>query len=219
VDQPPESGSLSFSLPFGPVSLQATSARKTAAQNNFRKHLPSTHFLLSGDVSLEIEWLIHESARYESDTAPDVDNIVKPLMDVLCGPNGILIDDNQVQSITCSWIDWTSTDEQLNFRIRFSPDEFVSKDGLIFVEFANSLCMPLNRNAPPQFLLELLNHLKESFDTRLKLQKAGMNYYTARTAMSVQRVFHRSRVSRFEVVRLETILKDPQELLRRKGPH
>jgi hypothetical protein len=37
--------------------------------------------LLSGDVQVGIEWTLHEEARYEQDAAPDVDNILKPLLD------------------------------------------------------------------------------------------------------------------------------------------
>ena len=54
-----------------------------------------------------IEWTVHEQDRYESDAAPDVDNILKPLLDGLCGPEGVLIDDCQVQAVDCRWIDWT----------------------------------------------------------------------------------------------------------------
>jgi len=50
-------------------------------------------YLPLGDVKVSIEWTLHEQDPYESDAAPDVDNILKPLLDVLCGPDGILIDD------------------------------------------------------------------------------------------------------------------------------
>jgi hypothetical protein len=73
MEQPPESGSLIFSIPFGPVSLQAASDKKRIAKENFQKHLPPTKFLLSGDVKIEIEWFVEEAARYESDAAPDID--------------------------------------------------------------------------------------------------------------------------------------------------
>jgi Holliday junction resolvase RusA-like endonuclease len=217
VDQPPESGIMEFSIPFGPISLQAHSSRKRVAQENFQRHLPSTNFLLSGDVKVEIEWLIHEAARYESDAAPDIDNILKPLMDVLCGPNGILIDDNQVQSVTCSWIDWALTDERLDFQIRFSPDDFVRKDGLIFIELANSLCMPINKNVPPEGLRTLLQAFKMQWKTRRGLEKLGMDYYQAKGVMSIQRVFHRSRLGRFPVVAFETILEETNQNVRDRG--
>lgn len=206
MHEPPESGTLDFCIAFAPISLQARSSRKRVATAEFQKNLPSTEFLLSGDVSLEIEWLIHEETRYESDAAPDVDNILKPLMDALCGPTGILIDDNQVQSIMCSWIDWTRTDELLSVRIRFTPGDFVRKDGLMFVAMTNSLCMPINRNLPAEALRELLYDFKLQFDTRRKWRERGYDYHTANSFMSLQRVFHRSRVTRFDVTTFDALL-------------
>src|SRR5207244_5710585 len=50
--------------------------------------------LLTGEVAVEVEWVLHERYRWESGlmlTTPDVDNIVKPLLDALCGPDALLI--------------------------------------------------------------------------------------------------------------------------------
>lgn len=206
MERPPASGNIEFEIPFGPVSLQAESRRKAAARENFRRSLPNTKFLLSGDVKIDIEWLVHERARYESDVAPDIDNILKPLMDVLCGPDGILIDDNQVQSLTCSWIDWTTDNQHLRLHIGFDPDAFVSKDGLTFVEFEKCLCMPMNKNASSESLRLLTKTLKAQFDARNTLQRQGLNYYEAKNVMSIQRVFHKSRVCRFEVISYQSLL-------------
>jgi hypothetical protein len=205
---------MDFSIPFRPISLQARSSQIKLAKIEFQKHLPSTNFLFSGDVKLEIEWMIHERARYESDAAPDVDNILKPLMDILCGPKGILIDDNQVQSVTCYWVDWNLSGEQLNFRICFSPDEFVRKDGLIFVGLGNSLYIPTNTNIPPEPLLLLLKTFQSQYATRLKLRTLGKDYYEANPVMSIQRVFHRSRLSQFQTVEIATLIEQTEQLLR-----
>lgn len=217
MDQPPEFGTIDFLIPLAPISLQAKPSRKRFAQANFKRHIPSTKFLLSGDVELEIEWVIHEAGRYESDAAPDIDNILKPLMDVLRGPDGIVIDDNQVQSLKCSWIDWTRNDEHLNIRIRFLADEFVYKDGLIFVEMGNSLCMPINKKLPPEGLRALLDAFKKQADMRRTLQDSGMDYYGAKSVMSVQRVFHRSRVFGFNVIEFGTLQEQVDRILRGGG--
>ncbi|MCI5130534.1 MAG: RusA family crossover junction endodeoxyribonuclease [Candidatus Electrothrix sp. EH2] len=72
--------------------------------------------------------------RYETDTSADIDNIIKPLLDSLCGPSGILIDDNQVQCVTCYWLDTSDYEsEKINISIDYIDDEYISKEGLIFI--------------------------------------------------------------------------------------
>jgi Holliday junction resolvase RusA-like endonuclease len=202
MKQPPETGDFEFSFPFGPVSLQAASSLKETVKAQFRAHLPTTEFLLSGDVSLEIQWFLHESTRYESDTAPDVDNILKPLLDSITGPQGILIDDTQVQHVSCSWLDWTSFEQRLEIRIRFSPDLFVAKDNLVFVDFGNALCFPLHTDAPPGALELLVNHIELQLKARQELRKLSWDYYSAQGIMPIQRFFHRSRLAKFKVMPL-----------------
>ena len=203
MNEPPESGSIEIQFPFSPVSLQASSSRRAAVRVQFQAHMPKTEFLLSGDVAIEIEWFLHENERYESADAPDVDNILKLPLDALSGPAGILINDNQVQSVQCSWIDWLQTQQQVNLRIRFSPDLFVSKRDLIFVDLGNSLCFPINKSLSPDGLRILLEALRLQVRTRQTLQTLGMPSDQARGVMPIQRLFHRSRLSAFEVLAID----------------
>ncbi len=125
-NMPPESGELDIVFSLPPVSQQASSKSKTKFKNSVQEVIKNAEYLLSGDVQIEIEWMIHERERYESDRSPDLDNILKTLIDALCGPNGLLIDDNQVQHISCFWIDWNLYEEQLKVRIKYLPDEWLS---------------------------------------------------------------------------------------------
>lgn len=159
--------------------------------------MPATEFLLSGDVSLEIQWTLHESVRYETDTAPDVDNILKPLLDSICGPKGILIDDNQVQHVSCSWMDWTTLQQRLDITLRFASDLFVSKEHLVFVDFGKSLCFPVNESAPREGLELFLSVIETQLQTRQRLRSLGLNYEAAQGVMPIQRFFHRSRLAQF----------------------
>jgi hypothetical protein len=134
-----------------------------------------------------------------------VDNILKPLLDALCGPHGVLIDDCQVQAVDCRWIDWRDRTERVEVRIRFFPDEWVSKDGLCFVHLGKGLCFPINRTAPAEGTLLILEHVNAMLMTSNKLIGLGLDYYEANGVMSVQRVFHRSRVGRFPVIELDAI--------------
>lgn len=108
-------------LPVAPVSLQASRAQKEVITNAIRSAIADHGFILTNDVKISIEWLVNEQRRYETDAAPDVDNIIKPIIDALCGPQGVLVDDCQVQFVSCHWIDWERDDQQVTIHIERSP--------------------------------------------------------------------------------------------------
>jgi hypothetical protein len=173
--------------------------------------------LLSGDVRVEVEWLLHEQDRYESDAAPDVDNILKPLLDSLCGPQGLLIDDCQVQALDSRWIDWPDRGQRVQIRLRFFPDEWVSKDGLCFVHLGKSLYFPINRFTSAQGVLLIMEHVKAMLKTRNRLMELGEDYYTSNGVMSVQRAFHRSRIGRFPVMELLALQTELEQQIARRS--
>ena len=121
TDSPPESGKIEFSIERAPVSLQAKGKRKREFKKQVAARVEKAGFLLSGDVRVHMQWHVHEEKRYETSTSADIDNIIKPLLDAICGPKGILIDDNQVQSIQCFWVDSYVYDrEKIDIRIKYT---------------------------------------------------------------------------------------------------
>ena len=205
LEEPPESGSLDFSVAITPVSHQAESHRRRTVKETVASIVKPVKYLLSGEVQIEIEWLIHERERYESDTSPDVDNILKPLLDGLCGPEGLLIDDCQVQAIDCRWIDWTLNEQQVNFRIRFSSDVWVKKSGLVFVHIERGLCFPICQDHTPETQLIVLNLCEELMKYRNRIEESTGDYYAAKSVMPIQRLFHKSRLQAFKKLELETL--------------
>jgi Holliday junction resolvase RusA-like endonuclease len=149
LESVPPPGLLEFTLPLAPVSQQAKSEAKSEFKCAVQAFTKTAQYLLAGDVQLSVEWLVSEQARYETDRSPDVDNILKPLIDSLVGPDGLVIDDNQIQSVSCSWIDWHREEEQIRVELRFLPDEWLQKQGLVFVQFENGLCMPIQNGESP----------------------------------------------------------------------
>ncbi|HEX9980155.1 MAG TPA: hypothetical protein VGB50_06290 [Flavobacterium sp.] len=71
LDEPSEYGELTFSFNFEPVSLQSSAAKREFIRIEIRKITSTLNYLLSCDVKVEIQWLVHEQERYESDNAPD----------------------------------------------------------------------------------------------------------------------------------------------------
>jgi Holliday junction resolvase RusA-like endonuclease len=208
-------GDVVITLPVGPVRFKAPRQRKQALTALIKQQTAEKDFLLTGEVHVDIEWLIHEQDRYESQRSPDIDNILKPVLDTLQGPDGVLINDWQVQAISCRWIDWTSHEEQLEIRIRHMGNEWIEKEGLQFVRLTPTLCMPLNSTLPAQALLIILEVWEKQFRVREKLLELSKDYYAANRVMSVQRPFHISRIRGFPSIGLEEIrsqLRDPTDI-------
>lgn len=202
---PPIFGEIRFELSIAPVSQQANAVAKSAVKNEICSITRSLEYILTGDVKIEIEWLIHEKLRYESDQAPDVDNIIKPLLDSLCGPEGLLIDDCQVQSVSCHWIDWTKEDQQIAVRVSYMPNDWLKKKNLFFVQYPKGLCFPINGNLPHEALNLILNRVEKMLADREELQLLSNDYYFSKMCLPIQRFFHRTRVNGFSVVKIDEI--------------
>jgi Holliday junction resolvase RusA-like endonuclease len=205
VAEPPEGGRLTFVIERPPVSQQSRRSEKDAFADAVRARMGDCAYLLSGDVKVGIEWTLHEQERYESDAPPDVDNILKPLLDTLCGPQGVLIDDCQVQAVDCRWIDWTLREQRVEITIDFLADEWIPKDALYFLHLGSSIYFPINLIGPAAANHILIDSACRMWRTREELLKLGNDYYVAKSVMSIQRVFHRSRITRFQVIELDAL--------------
>jgi Holliday junction resolvase RusA-like endonuclease len=192
----PPGNIIEFTVAASPVAAQARDkARKAQLRDEIRKLFLPLQYLLCGDVHVGIEWLIHEKDRYETDAAPDVDAILKPLLDAMCGPDGLLIDDSQVQSVTCKWVDHGFREQCLKFEIRFLSYEWVSKNRLIFVDFGESMCFPIEGSKSAELVLPLLETVHKMITTKRQIELETGDYYTAKRMLPTQRLFHRSRVA------------------------
>jgi Holliday junction resolvase RusA-like endonuclease len=207
-NEPPEFGELTFSFGFEPVSLQSSSVKRDFIKAEIRKTTNSLNYLLSGDVKIEIQWLVYEQERYESANAPDMDNIIKPIVDGLTGPYGVLIDDCQVQTIGSHWIDWGKHEHQINVSIKYIPDDYVSKTNLIFVHLGSNLYIPMRSDLPRSAVEIIINHLEKGMSLRNEVLRQTGDYYQAKLFMSTQRLFHKSRViDRYNCIDVEDFKK------------
>ncbi len=202
VDAPHESGRMSCNVWIKPASTQAAGWKKTVVIDAIRAITTPVKYLLSADVSVKLVWFINEKERYESDKSPDVDNIIKPVLDALSGTDGVLIDDCQIQHVSSHWVSRYDEAEHLEITIEYEPDAYFNKRTIAFVQLQKALCMPLNKSAKPEALKILLDAFEKQLDSRNKILAQDGDYYQAKNVMSIQRLFHRSRVKDFEVFKL-----------------
>ena len=198
LDEPPESDELRFRVPLPPVSLQASGERKRGFTAAIRAILTENFgFIMTSDIQLELTWMLHERLRYEADTAPDIDNILKSLLDGLCGPNGVMVDDNQVQHLLVGWVDWTSEQQSVDVRIRLNDGFWISRQHLEFVQFERAMCWPIDKSLPPFAQRVMIDGLLQMLKAHDKIQGAIGDYYAAKSVMPQQRFFHVSRTTGF----------------------
>lgn len=192
-----DAGEARIVLPLRPVSAQARGEVKREFKKALQDLVASQDTILLNDVTIDVKWHVHEQLRYESDEAPDVDNILKPLLDAISGQNGLLINDCQVQAITSFWVDGYYDLQFLEISFRFEPDFAVDRSSIVFVRFFEQLYFPMDESLNPRVLLSVVDIHEAQYKARAELLDIGNSYSTARLVMPCQRVYHRTRIEGF----------------------
>jgi Holliday junction resolvase RusA-like endonuclease len=203
---PPQHGELEILLQVPAVSRQANSTAKQQITDLVRARTKPLEYLLDDDVTVDIEWMLHESKRWETDASADVDNIVKPLLDALCGPEGILIDDCQVRSFSSTWKSWDKCEDRVLIRIKYDADHYMPKDDLVFVRIKDALCYPVPREVREKALSVWIDWLRTALVSRSVLERLTGEYYPARY-LAPRGFIHRSRLKGFDVYTPEELAK------------
>lgn len=123
---------------FPPVPHRAGGSDRREFQERLRAALRN-HFVFWGEVQITITLFLDVQTVLETSETADVDNYAKAILDALKGPDGIVIDDTQVQALTISWIDSHVT--YFEVEIRSSPDDFMMKP-VSFFEMPDGLFYP-----------------------------------------------------------------------------
>lgn len=166
-------------------------------------------WLYSNEIHLEITLHVDVQTVLETDEAADLDNYAKAILDGLKGPDGIMIDDTQVQALTISWIDGYGP-PAFTIAAKGSPDEFVLKPQE-FYEMPDGLWYPHGRNlwtdgaaeSSDDFnhfaglsIMELMSSTKRR--VRAEMRKVGADrlraYQQGKYLSTSARGFHRSRI-------------------------
>lgn len=195
---------------FPPISYSAGAAKRAAFREAIQAELKNK-FFYSNEVRLEIVLHLDVQTVLETDETADVDNYAKAILDGLKGPNGILLDDTQVQALTISWLDSYGRDRtSFEVSISSSPDDFMLKP-LEFYEMPDGLWYPHGRRMWSDggqtdqsdrnhyaglLILEAVSAVKR--EARHLFRKSGMDrlraYQQGMYLSSSARGFHRSRI-------------------------
>ncbi len=211
---PPVGGLIRLPVSSVPVSQQGSPSAKDLFRATLNDVTRRFRYLLSGDVKLDVEWWVPERVRYETNSSPDLDNVLKLVSDSLCGPDGLLLDDCQVQAISCRWVDNYEPDQRLVIEVSSPSELHVEKDGLLFVHVGDSLCMPMNEKIPTAALLVMLDQIERMFAAKRALLDLSSDYVLVRGVMPIQRLFHRGNVRRYRIKELDFFRRELQAKLK-----
>lgn len=205
-------GDILISVPRPPVSVQANSATRTAFVECIRLLTRACPFVITTDVTVDIEWFVSQQERYESDATADVDNIIKPVLDALSGPDGLIVNDCQVQAVISYWMDPISSGQEIRVRIRTPFEKFrFPKRSIQFVQLGRALCFPFDMSYPRELRLDLLRHVEKMLLTRDRM-RSEFGEEIASLVLPLQRLFHRTRVAGFPVLMLADLYRELQEV-------
>lgn len=135
----PMFGGWSQRFDFAPVPHRGTGGpARQAFQDAIRGQL-TNKFVFWCEVQVIITLFLDVQTVLETSETADVDNYAKSILDALKGPEGIIIDDTQVQALTISWID--SHETYFEVEVRGTVDDFFTKP-LRFFEMPDGLFYP-----------------------------------------------------------------------------
>jgi hypothetical protein len=193
---------------FAPVPYGNGAIRRGEFRAAIQANL-TNQWLYANEISLEINLHVDVQNTLETDQTADLDNYAKAILDGLKGPNGIMIDDTQVQSLAISWIDGYGA-ASFTVAAKSSPDDFVLKPQE-FYEMPDGLWYPHGRvlwtdghaESISDFnhyaglsIIELMSSTQRR--VRVEARKAGVTrlraYQIGRYVSTSARGFHRSRI-------------------------
>lgn len=200
IDEFYDAGRVDILSTVAPVTLQATPSRR----RDFKDALGSavtaaTKGIFTHDVEVTLIWFIEEARRYQTHLVADLDNVLKPILDAVTGPEALLIDDNQIQSIKASWM--TPGLHGAGFQLTFAAlmrEEYVSRQGLAFVEFSADRCYMLPGGLG-EHAARFVASYRRMVGAYQDMLAAGIHEEVAQSVLPIARPFPRARLGRFPV--------------------
>jgi Holliday junction resolvase RusA-like endonuclease len=210
-EAPPPFGAMEFTVNGSPASIQSGKPVRDAYVASIRNLFTPIKFLLTGELQLEVRWLLPAKSRFETDAKADIDNCLKPIIDAFTGPEGLFIDDCQLRGLYVCWNHIEFGEERLDFKFEYGPDDFHPKDGIAFVRLEKGLCVPVDLNWPSAVRIVWAAMLKTNEFTKAKLESLGMSYLPLASLLGSSRPFHVTRVQGFKILTLSEFMKGAAE--------
>ena len=202
-ETPSPFGEEQYVLLGSPASVQSKKAVRDAYLKSIRDQLKDLKYLLTGEIMLDITWLVSAKHRYETNAKSDIDNCIKPIIDAFTGPEGLFVDDCQLRGLYICWRHIESGEERLVFDFKFQGDQYSVKKELGFVQLQGGLCSPVNLDWPKEYRAVWAKALNEGRLAKDKLETLGASYLSVSGFLAGNQPFHCSRVTEFPILSLD----------------
>ena len=195
-------GKAEFEVLGSPASVQSKKAVRDGYLEAIREQFKGLKYLLTGNLILNVTWLLPAKNRYETDAKADIDNCLKPIIDAFTGPEGFFIDDCQLCGLYICWRHIESDNERLLFEFEFQADQYSLKEELAFIQLDGALCTPVNLNWPSAAKVLWAGMLKSNQASKNILENLGITYPAVASFLGGGQPFHRTRVNDFKLLSL-----------------
>lgn len=173
-------------------SIQSKKRARELFDVRMAEILAPYQYILTGNLSLDVQWLGDWRHRYDTDRSRDVDNVIKPLLDSLCGPTRLIVDDNQLHSIHIDWIDHHK--EKIILQFRYSGNDYwVPKNGIAFIHLYDHLHTAVDLTLTRKQRMAYLAALNAGRKGYKRLD-ALCGWSVARRIRPCERLYHRGRL-------------------------
>lgn len=199
-------GKMELVVPGAPVSVQSTKTVRETYLGQIRSLLAKFDYVLTGQLMLEVVWLVPAKSRYETDAKADIDNCLKPIIDAFTGPTGLFINDCQLKGLYICWRTIESGEERLIFTFEYDPDQYCERQGLAFLRLDKGLCSPVNTTWPKAARVAWVAAMKTGGFFKAQLEKLGMPYLALAGMQGGSQPFHITRAGGFPLLTEEEFI-------------
>jgi len=201
-EAPSPFGRAEFVVQGSPASVQSKKPVRDAYLDSIKNQFSNFKYLLTGEIILNVTWLLPAKQRFETDAKSDIDNCIKPIIDAFTGPDGLFIDDCQIRGLYICWRHIESGNERLVFEFEFQGDQYALKEELAFVQLNGALCTPVNLNWPRAAKAMWATMLVTNQKNKEILEQLGISYPAVAGFLGGSRIINRKRVREFRVLSL-----------------
>lgn len=173
-------------------SIQSKNEFRKKFDSQIAKELKKFEYIFTGEVKLFVEIPRNSIIQYHTDMTRDLDNILKPLIDSLCGPDRIIVDDNRIQTLSINWLDMRVPSFKIHF-VYYGNDFFEKKTDLVFVELFDKLYLPMSLSLTRKQKIIMLSGLAKLLKAYKKTKYTG--------CLPIEHLYHKSRIIKFKYMR------------------
>lgn len=136
-------GLIEIEISTSPVSAQSKLRNRQEYKQTIQSITSASDQIIVGTCWVAIDYYCQQIKRLKNPGVYDMDNIIKPTLDSLVGPKGLILDDVLVDRVTVNWVD-THKEDYLVLELRYPDLIFLEKSDLKIIKSDSGWCFPIS---------------------------------------------------------------------------